>query len=206
MPVRGRYGHIEGTVRAVPSLPTIGGTGTLRGPVYLRYGLHMRKRAGPVPLPHRAPYFNAYWPHTVLPLPTGTPRYRFARTAPLPFCPRVALTSPYQPVPPRYRPRTVLPPCCPYNPLPIGAAPVPPPYRFPRTTVPLGTYLPRTFRPHAAPVPGLYIFACLMLTNHTCQCYFCVYLILTNHNCPCHFCLYFVLTNHTCQCHFLQYA
>ena len=111
MPVRGRYGHIEGTVRAVPSLPTIGGTGTLRGPVYLRYGLHMRKRAGPVPLPHRAPYFNAYWPHTVLPLPTGT--------APVPFCP--------------YSAPTILPPCSPYKPLPTGTAPVPPPYRFART-------------------------------------------------------------------------
>ena len=155
------------------------------------------------PVPFCPIPFCMYRPRTVLHVP---PPYRFARTAPVHFCPHASLTTPYQPILPRYRPHTVLPPCCPYNPLPIGAAPVPPPYRFPRTTVPLGTYLPRTFRPHAAPVPGLYIFACLKLTNHTCQCYFCVYLILTNHNCPCHFCLYFVLTNHTCQCHFLQYT
>ena len=129
MPVRGRYGHIEGTVRAVPSLPTIGGTGTLRGPVYLRYGLHMRKRAGPVPLPHRAPYFNAYWPHTVLPLPTGT--------APVPFCP--------------YSAPTILPPCSPYKPLPTGTAPVPPPYRF-ASMLPLQPLTNRC-RSGTAPIP-----------------------------------------------------
>ena len=105
-------------VQAVPTRPTIGGKGILRGHVYLPYGLHTGKRAGATPRPHRAPYR----PHTVLPVPAP---YRFARTGPIPFCP--------------YRPRTVLPvpapnrfartgpvPFCPYRPhtvLPVPFCP-----------------------------------------------------------------------------------
>ena len=105
MPVRGGYGHIEGTVGAVPTLPTIGGMDTLRGPVYLRTGCTWRNV--------RAPYCSHTVPRTVTrtgpipfcpyePVPARyRPRYRFARTGPVPVCPRVARASPYQPVPPR---------------------------------------------------------------------------------------------------------
>ena len=116
--MRARYGHIEGTVRAVPTLPTIGGTGTLRGPYIYRTGCtrenvraphctHTVPRTDPVP-------FCPYRPRTVFPVLAP---YRFA-----PVLSLQAITNPYRPgiaaVPfCPYRPRTVLSPCCPYKPL-----------------------------------------------------------------------------------------
>ena len=95
------YGQGTGMVGTAPTLPTIGLTGTLRGPVCCLSGLHTGKRVGPV-LAH--PLFRSLPVH----VPYRDP-YSFAHTDPGRVCPRVSLTDPYQPVPPRYRTRTVLP-------------------------------------------------------------------------------------------------
>ena len=77
----------------VGAVPTTGGTGTQRGPVRCRYGLHSGKGAGHVPRPHRAPSSS----RTV------------ARMGPVPFCPIL----PLQPLTNRYRPHTVFAPMFP---------------------------------------------------------------------------------------------
>ena len=63
MPVPDLYGQGTGMVGTAPTLPTIGLTGTLRGPVCCLSGLHTGKHAGPVlahPLPRTLPVHVPY--------------------------------------------------------------------------------------------------------------------------------------------------
>ena len=70
-------------------------------------------RTGLVPFcPHRPVLFCPYRSRTVLPVSV---LYRFTHSCPAPFCPHVALTTPYQPIPPPYRfARTGPVPFCPH--------------------------------------------------------------------------------------------
>ena len=86
------YRACTGMVGTAPKLPTIGLTGTLRGPVCCLSGLHTGKRVGPV-LAH--PLFRSLPVH----VPYRDP-YSFAHTDPGRVCPRVSLTDRFQPVSP----------------------------------------------------------------------------------------------------------
>ena len=84
---------------------------------------------------------------------------------------------------------------------PVPFSPLPVPYRFARMgPVPFWPYQSRT----VLPVPAPYRFAPMLpLRYRACECF--AVLTLTNHICQCHFCLYLILTNHICQCHFCLY-
>ena len=89
------YRACTGMVGTAPKLPTIGLTGTLRGPVCCLSGLHTGKRAGPVlahPLARTLPVH----------VPYGGP-YSFAHTDLGRICPRISLTDRFQQVSSRYR-------------------------------------------------------------------------------------------------------